>query len=151
MMRTLEVLIVISILVGALVVVSYFAVLPSPRQVAPLNLRRLALTTLQTLDSDRDLSRAAFDVANDSTWNRLQVALSAMLPADIIYNLTILEVNSDATGTELYTSVKSVSNAGNMGTASDASQNFVASSKLTFSVTHGKIGEDGNGGTLSTP
>jgi len=148
MMRTLEVLIVISILIGALVVVSYFAVLPSPRQVAPLNLRRLALTTLQTLDSDRDLSRAAFDAANDSTWNRLQVALSAMLPADIIYNLTILEVNSDATGTELYTPVKSVSNSKNLGIASDASQYFVASSNVTFSVTPERIGEGGNGGTL---
>ena len=148
MMRTLEVLIVISILIGALTVVSYFAVLPSPRQVAPLNLRRLALTTLQTLDSSHDLSKASFDVGNDTTWNRLQVALSAALPADIIYNLTIFEVNSDASGTELYTSVKSVSNAENLGIASDASQYFVASSNVTFSVTPEKIGESGTGGTL---
>ena len=62
MMRTLEVVLVIAILLGALAVVSYFTVLPLPREVAPLNLRRLALTTLQTLDSDHDLSRAAFDV-----------------------------------------------------------------------------------------
>src|SRR3990172_930974 len=110
MMRTLEVLIVITILIGAFVVVSYFAVLPSPRQVAPLNLRRLALTTLETLDSSHDLSRAAFDIGNDTTWSRLQVALSAMLPADIIYNLTILEVNSNASGTELFAPVKSISN-----------------------------------------
>jgi hypothetical protein len=148
MMRTLEVVIVIVILLGAFVVVSYFTVLPAPRTVAPINLRRLALTTLQTLDSNHDLSRASFDVDNDTTWNHLQIALSAMLPADIIYNLTILEVNSDAIGTELYTPLKSVSNAPNLGTASDASQYFVASSNVTFSVTPEQIGEHGGGGTL---
>ena len=148
MMRTLEVVLVISILLGAFAVVSYFAVLPLPRQVAPLNLRRLALTTLQTLDSDHDLSEAAFDTDNDTTWNHIQVGLSAMLPADIIYNLTIFDVNSDASGTELYTPVKSVSNAENLGAASDASQYFLASSNVTFSVTPEKIGEHGDGGTL---
>jgi hypothetical protein len=148
MMRTIEVLLVIAILLGAFAVVSSFAVLPLPREVAPLNLRRLALTTLQTLDSNNDLSKAAFDVDNDTTWNHLQVALSAMLPTGLIYNLTILEVNSDASGTELYTSVKSISNAENLGSASDASQYFVASSNVTFNVTPQKIGENGNGGTL---
>jgi len=148
MMRTLEVVIVIAILLGTFAVVSYFTVLPQPRQVAPLNLRRLALTTLQTLDSEYDLSQAAFDTDNYTTWNNLQVALSAMLPADVIYNLTIVEVNGDASGTELYIPVKSVSNAANLGVASDASQYFVASSNVTFSVTPEKIGEHSNGGTL---
>jgi hypothetical protein len=148
MMRTLEVVLVIVILLGAFAVVSYFAVLPFPRQVSPLNLRRLALTTLQALDSEHDLSRAAFDVDNDTSWNHIQIALSAMLPADIIYNLTILEVNSDTTGSELYTLLQSVSNAGSLGAASDASQYFVASSNVTFSVTPEKIGDYGDGGTL---
>jgi hypothetical protein len=147
-MRTLEVLIVIVILLGSFAVVSNFAVLPLPREVAPLNLRRLALTTLQTLDYDHDLSETAFDTDNDTTWNHVQVALSAMLPADIIYNLTIFEVNSDASGTELYTPLKSVSNAENLGAASDASQYSLASSNVTFKVTPEKIGEHGDGGTL---
>jgi hypothetical protein len=66
----------------------------------------------------------------------------------MIYNLTIFEVNSDASGNQLYTPLKSVSNAPNLGPASDASQYFVASSNVTFSVTPEKIGENGNGGTL---
>jgi hypothetical protein len=148
MMRSLEVVLVIVILLSSFTVVSYFAVLPLPRQVSPFNLRRLALTTLETLDSEHDLSRAAFDVNNDTAWNHIQIALSSMLPADVIYNLTILEVNSDATGSELYTIVKNVSNAGSLNPASDASQYFVASSNVTFSVTPEKIGDNGNGGTL---
>src|SRR3990172_12935872 len=114
MMRTLEVVVVIAILTGAFVVVSYFTVLPPPRQVSPINLRRLALTTMQTLDSGHDLSRAAFDIENDTSWNRLQVALSSMLSPDMIYNLTIFEVNSDASGTQLYSPLKSISNAPNL-------------------------------------
>lgn len=155
MMRTLEVVLVISILIGAFVVVSYFTTLPSPRQVSPINLRRLALTTMQTLDSDHDLSRIAFDVDNVTAWNNLQVALSAMLPADVVYNLTVFDVNNIASGTALYVPVEkldgttaSISNAENLGTSSDSSQYFVASSNVTFSVTPEKIGEHGDGGTL---
>jgi hypothetical protein len=148
MMRTIEVLIVIAILLVAFAVVFNFAVLPQPRQVAPLNLRRLALTTLQTLDSDHDLSEAAFDTNNVTLWNNLQVALSAMLPADIIYNLTIYDVNSNASGTGLYTLNKTVSNAENLGAASDSSQYSVASSNVTFNIIPKKIGENGDGGTL---
>ena len=148
MMRTIEVLIVIVILLGSFAVISTFTVLPAPRQVAPLNLRRLALTSLQTLDFDNDLSEAAFNTDNDTIWNHVQVALSAMLPADIIYNLTIYEVNSNASGTGLYTRLKSVSNAENLGVASDSSQYSLASSNVTFNVTPEKIGEHGDGGTL---
>lgn len=148
MMRTIEVLIVIAILLVAFAVVFNFAVLPPPRQVAPLNLRRLALTTLQTLDSDHDLSEAAFDNETSTAWRNVQVALSAMLPPDILYNLTIYEVNSTASGTELYHLNKTVSNAENLGVASDSSQYSVASSNVTFNIIPKKIGENGDGGTL---
>jgi hypothetical protein len=148
MMRTIEVLIVIVILLGSFAVISTFTVLPAPRQVAPLNLRRLALTSLQTLDFDNDLSEAAFDTDNDTTWNHVQVALSAMLPADIIYNLTIYEINSNASETALYTRLKSVSNAESLGVASDSSQYSLSSSNVTFNIIPKKIGENGDGGTL---
>src|SRR3972149_11611782 len=117
MRRTLEVVLVIAILLGAFAVVSFFAVLPLPRQVSPLNLRRLALTTLQMLDSDHDLSEAAFDV-DGSSWSNLQVALSSSLPADVLYNLTVFEVNSEASGSELFTPLASISNAEGLGAAS---------------------------------
>jgi len=133
--------------------VTYFAVLPLPRQVAPMNLRRLALTTLESLESNHDLSNAAFetpsDIPDSANWRDLQVALSASLPADVIYNLTVYAVNSSgAVGSNLYKVLGSISNAATLGAASDASSYMVASSDVSFAFTPEKIGEHGTGGTL---
>lgn len=145
MMRTIEILLVIMIITGAFLTASFFAVLPQPRQVSPLNLRRLALTTLQTLDVDNDLSETTFKPSNDTSWGQLQVALSACLPPNIVYNLTVYEVLS---GNELYLPIMSVSNAESLGIESDAASYLVASSNVTFRVVPERIGEHGNGGTL---
>jgi len=144
MMRTIEVLIVIIIITGAFIVASFFAVLPWPRQVSPVNLRRLAFTTLQMLDSNYELSRAAFETENYTIWGGLQVALSASLPPNVIYNLTVYEVTGKTT--QLYTFIDSISNAESLGATSDASSYMVASSNVTFSVIPEKIGEHGGGG-----
>jgi hypothetical protein len=145
MMRTVEILLVIMIISGAFLIAAFFAVLPQPRQVSPLNLRRLALTTLQTLDVDNDLSETAFKPSNDISWGQLQIALSACLPPNIVYNLTVYEVLS---GNELYLPIMSVSNAESLGIGSDVANYLVASSNVTFSVVPERIGERGNGGTL---
>src|SRR3989304_5750709 len=113
MMRTIEVLIVIVIITGAFIAASFFAVLPWPRQVSPVNLRRLAFTTLQMLDSDYELSKASFETDNNTVWGGLQVALSASLPPNVIYNLTIYEVTGGST--QLYTFINSMSNAQSLG------------------------------------
>lgn len=147
MMRTIEVLLVIIIITTAFIIASFFAVLPSPRQVSPLNLRRLALTTLQTLDTDYDLSEIVFKDPNDLAWSQLQVALSSCLPPNIVYNLTVYEVQSGS-GTELYIAKKSISNAESLGVQSDATSYLVASSNVTFSVVPEKVGELGGGATL---
>jgi hypothetical protein len=146
MIRTIEVLFVIIILSGAFIAVSYFTVLPPPREVSPINLRRLSFTTLQTLDSNNDLSRAAFDTNNSTAWSGLQIALSASLPPQVVYNLSVYDVNG-ADG-QLYNYVNSISNTVSLGTTNDASTYAVASSNVTFNVTPQKIGEGGNGGTL---
>jgi hypothetical protein len=146
MMRTIEVLIVIIIMTGAFITASFFAVLPWPRQVSPVNLRRLSFTTLQILDSNYDLSRAAFETKNYTIWGGLQVALSASLPPNIIYNLTVYEVTGETT--QLYTFIDSMSNAESLGVTSDASSYMVASSNVTFNVVPEKIGEHSGGGTL---
>lgn len=147
MMRTIEVLIVIIIFAGAFIAASSFAVLPWPREVSPVNLRRLSLTTLQLLDSDYDLSAASFEVDNVTLWRNLQVALSASLPPNVIYNMTLYDVGSNESSTQLYKSVKTISNAEDLGITSDASSYLVASSNVTFNVVPEKIGE-GNGSTL---
>jgi hypothetical protein len=146
MMRTIEVFLVILIITAAFIISSFFAVLPQPRQVSPLNLRRLALTTLETLDVDYDLSETVFKPLNDPAWGELQIALSACLPPNLVYNLTVYKVLSG--GSQLYTLIHSISNAESLGVSSDASSYLVASSNVTFNVVPEKIGEHGGGGTL---
>jgi hypothetical protein len=149
MIRTIEVLFVIIILSGAFIAVSYFTVLPSPREISPINLRRLSFTTLQMLDSDYDLSTAAFESGNATqdaaNWNGLQVALAASLPANVIYNLTVYNVS--AADGQIYSAVKSFSNVDIIGAVNDVSTYTVASANVTFHFTPEKIGEH-NGGTL---
>jgi len=96
------------------------------------------------LDSDYDLSRVAFETDNATTWGGLQVALSASLPPNIVYNLTVYDVN-DQDG-EVYSYVSSISNAASLSN-SDVSSYTVASSNVTFNIRQEKIGE-GSGGTL---
>jgi hypothetical protein len=143
MIRTIEILFVIIIISGAVIATSYFTVLPSPREVSPINLRRLSFTTLQVLDSDYDLSRAAFQTDNATAWSGLQVALSASLPPNVVYNLTVYDVNDQG---QVYSYVTSISNAASLST-SDVATYTVASSNVTFNFTPQKIGE-GVGGTL---
>jgi hypothetical protein len=99
------------------------------------------------LDVDHDLSEIVFKPADDPAWGALQIALSASLPPNIVYNLTVYEVLS-AGGPELYRFIKSISNAESLGIGSDAASYLVASSNVTFNVVPEKIGEGGVGGTL---
>ena len=146
MIRTIEVLFTIIIIAGAFIAVSYFTVLPPPSQVSPMNLRRLSFTTLQTLNSNYDLSNAAFQPDNASLWGGMQVALSASLPSNVVYNLTVYDVSGD--DGQIYNSVTSVANTQNLGATSDMSTYTVASLNVTFSFSPQKIGEGTNGGTL---
>jgi hypothetical protein len=148
MMRTVEVILVIVILASAFAIGSYFAVLPNPRQVSYINLRRLASTTLQVLDSNHDLSAAAFKTNGNTSMGELQSVLSASLPPNVIYNLTFYNMVNMGNGAQLHTALASISNAEDLGTSSDASALVVASSNVTFGVKSEKIGETGGGGTL---
>jgi len=146
MMRSVEVIMVIVILTGAFIAASYFAVLPWPRQVSPLDLGRLSLTTMETLNNGNDLSVAAFETNNATLWNNLQVALSATLPPNVLYNLTVYNVNSVPGSQTLYSPVESLSNAASLGISSEAASYLVSSSNVTFNPTPQKIGESGTGG-----
>jgi hypothetical protein len=146
MMRTIEVLLVIIIITGASIIASFFAFLPHPEQVSPINLRRLALTTLEMLDFDHSLSQTVFTAVNDPSWGQLQTALSASLPPNIVYNLTVYDASTG--GTQLYNIVNSISNAASLGISSDVATYLVASSNVTFNSTPQKIGVNGSGITL---
>jgi hypothetical protein len=146
LLRTIEVLFVILILSGAFIAATYLAVLPAPQEVSPINLRRLSFTTLQMLDSDYDLGRVAFETEDAYAWGRLQIALSAALPANVVYNMTVYNVTN--TDGQLYNKVASFSNADGIIGTSDVATYTVASSNVTFSYKPEKIGEKSGGGTL---
>jgi hypothetical protein len=148
MMRTVEVLLVIIFLCGAYVAASSIITLPSPSKVSPIALNRLALTTLQELDSRYDLSSAAFQPNNLTKWGNLQVALSASLPPNAVYNLTVYNVNTASNGAPLYSSLASFSNAANLGVGSDASSYLVASSDVSYRFSPQNITSNGTPITL---
>jgi len=139
-MRTIEVLFVIIIILGAFMITTYFAVLPSPRQIFGTNLRELAVSALQTLDANYDLSAIVFTDASDSVWGALQKALSASLPPNIVFNLTVFNITSSG-GVVTYHLVNSISNAeGDLGVGSESASCLVTSSEVTFGITPEKIG-----------
>ncbi len=94
------------------------------------------------LDSDYDLSRAAFETDNSTVLGQLQVALSASLPPNVMYNLTVYDVNNQ--DGQLYSAVANISNSQNLGSTSDISTYTVASSNVTFNVIPQKIGDNGD-------
>jgi hypothetical protein len=140
MMRTVEIILVIVILSTAFIVASFFAVLPSPRQISSPNLRELALTTLQLLDAKSELSEIVFKSPSDASWSELKTALSAILPPNVVYNLTVCDVFKRSDGTISYIPVETITNAqSGLGTNSEAASILVASSNVTFSLTPQRI------------
>ncbi len=143
MMRTIEIFMVAIILFAAFGVASYFAVLPSPRNVSGQNLRELALSTLETLDANGELSRTVFSDPSDPSWIELQIALAASLPPNIVYNLTTYDIVTSADGAVTYNLVDSFSNSpSTLGVSSDSSSYVITSSNVTYTATPQKIGEN---------
>jgi hypothetical protein len=143
MMRTLEVFMVAIILFASLAITLHFAVLPSPSNVSGRNLRELALSTIETLDVNDDLTRTVFTNISDPSWVHLQNALAASLPPNIMYNLTVYDIVTSSAGVATYRLVKSFSNSiSDLGVDSDASSYVVESSNVKFATTPQKIGQD---------
>ena len=140
MMRTIEIVFVILILASAFIISSFFAVLPTPRQISSPNLGEFALTTLQMLDARNELSGTVFKYPSDDSWGYLNTSLSAALPPNMLYNFTVYNVLTNPDGTTKYTPVKTLSNAQTgLGTSSETASLLVASSNVTFSATAQKI------------
>lgn len=138
-MRTVEVLFVIIILLSAFFITTYFAVLPSPSQAFGTNLRELSQSTLETLDAEGILSATVFEDPTDPAWGDLQKALSASLPPNIVYNLSVYDL-STTEGVVTYSLEHSISDAG-FGVDSGATSLLVASPNVTFTEDPQKIGE----------
>jgi len=139
-MRTVEVLFVIIILLGALIITIQFAVLPSPQQAFGTNLRELSQSTLETLDGKGILTETVFKDPNDTAWGNLQKALSASLPPNVVYNLSVYDISTSSGGVINYHLAKSISDAG-FGVDSEAASLLATSPNVTFTITPEKVGE----------
>jgi hypothetical protein len=138
-MRTVEVLFVIIILLSAFFITTYFAVLPSPSQAFGTNLRELSQSTLETLDAEGILSQTVFKDPTNPAWADLQKALSASLPPNLVYNLSVYDL-SPTGGVVTYDLEHSISDA-SFGVDSGATSLLVASPNVTFTEDPQKIGE----------
>lgn len=139
MLRTIEVSIVIFIFAVAFVSASFFAVLPSPQQISSTSLRQLALTTLQILGRNEALSETVFRATTDASWSDLEIALSACLPPNVVYNLTIYDM-IEVGDTTTYREFHSISNSeSGIGTDSEASTYLATSTNVTYTVTPQRI------------
>jgi hypothetical protein len=139
-MRTVEVLFVIMILLGAFIITTQFAVLPSSRQAFGTNLRELSQSTLETLDAQGTLSETVFKDYDDPAWGDLQKALSASLPPNIVYNLSVYDLSADSQGVVNYQLAKSISDA-SFGADSEVSSLMLTSPNVTFTQEPQKVGE----------
>jgi len=140
-MRTVEVIFVIVILLGAFVITTQFAVLPTPRQAFGTNLRELSLSTLETLDAKGVLSETVFKESSDPAWGNLQNAISASLPPNMVYNLSVYDLSTKSGGSVSYQLTNSISDSG-FGADSDAASLLIASPNVTFAQDSQKVGEN---------
>jgi len=139
-MRTVEVLFVIIILLGAFVITTQFAVLPSPSQAFGTNLRELSQSTLETLDAQGTLSETIFKAYDDPAWGELQIALSASLPPNMVYNLSVYDLTANSQGVVNYQLTNAISDT-SFGADSDASSLMLTSPNVTFTQDPQKVGE----------
>ena len=140
-MRTVEVIFVIAILLTTFTITTQFAVLPSPRQAFGTNLRELSYSTLKTLDAQGILSETVFEDSFDPEWGDLQKALSASLPPNIVYNLSVYDLSTNPEGIVTYRLENSISDA-SFGADSDAASFLVTSPDVTFTQNPQKVGEN---------
>ncbi|WGM89134.1 MAG: hypothetical protein NUK63_09500 [Candidatus Bathyarchaeum tardum] len=140
MMRTVEVLFVIVILLSSFALANHFAVLPSAREAFGTELGDLAQSTLETLNAKGVLSEIIFKSYDDPAWADLQKALSASLPPNVVYNLSIYDLSSDGDSVT-YDAFKTISDTNVMASKSTSASFLVASPNVTFTEEPQKIGE----------
>ncbi len=109
-MRTVEVLIAIGILVGGVAGLTAYTNIPAPQSIYSTQLQNLGYSALSHAESSGVLQAAAFNPSG-SSMAQLQQSLLAVLPGDVVYNLTVYQVAGaqGSTGLTTYTPVASSS------------------------------------------
>jgi hypothetical protein len=87
-MRVIEAILASLIIVAALTFVNFFSVNPSREKYEISELDRLGYNVLHGLDLEGILGRFVYS----QEWDNLEAAISVTLPADVYFNLTILNI-----------------------------------------------------------
>lgn len=136
MMRTVEAMIAVAILVGGVAGLTAYLQLPPPKSVYSDQLYNLGYSALQQLTASGVLQTAAFNPDNPLYQGQLQSALQAILPANVVYNLTYYNVTTsiiNGVSTTQYTPIGYISNSGGTQPKFTVTVSFVVPSpNLTF-------------------
>ncbi|HLH45246.1 MAG TPA: hypothetical protein VKV31_00535 [bacterium] len=136
MMRTVEAMIAVAILVGGVAGLTAYLQLPPPKSVYSDQLYNLGESALQQLTASGVLQTAAFNPDNPLYQGELQSALQAILPANVVYNLTYYNVTTNtvsSVNTTQYTPIGYISNSGGSQPKFTVTVSFVVPSpNLTF-------------------
>jgi hypothetical protein len=95
-MRVIEAILASLIIVAALTFVNFFSVNPSREKYEISELDRLGYNVLHGLDLEGILSKFVFS----QEWNDLEAAISVTLPADVYFNLTVLNIDRETINDE---------------------------------------------------
>jgi hypothetical protein len=135
-MRTVEAMIAVAILVGGVAGLTAYLQLPPPSSVYSNQLYNLGYSALQELTASGVLQAAAFNPDNPLYQGELQSALQAILPANVVYNLTYYNVTTntvDGVNTTQYAPIGYISNLGGSKPKFTVTISFVVPSpNLTF-------------------
>jgi hypothetical protein len=104
----------------------------------------LAASTLNSLGENNYLTDAVFS-HDDADLEQLQLSLESSLSPNIMYKLTIYNVELSQTGENVYTELRSLNNfEGDLPTSSEAAFCTVTSPNVTFTIIPEKIGSKYN-------
>ena len=90
-MRIIEAILASFIIIFALSFVNFFALTPTSQKYEITDLEKLGYNALHDLDTQGLLIPMIYN--ND--WVNLKAALSVILPTDVYYNITVLNLNRD--------------------------------------------------------
>jgi len=140
MLRTIEALFVVVIVLGAFFGVIYYVELPSPRVTSSIGLKDLAASTLESLNENNFLTETVFS-NDDTAWANLQNSLESWLSPNIMYKLTVYNIELSQTGETVYNPLQSMKNfEGELPSNSETAFCTVTSPNVTFAITPEKIG-----------
>lgn len=140
MYRTLEALFVVVIVLSSLLTMAHFINIPTPRVTSSTGLGDLAASTLSSLDTNGFLTNTIFS-RDTIAWGKLKNSIDSALSSNIMYKLTVYDIQTSSTGEINYIPINSVYNfQGDLPSGSDTAFITVTSPNVTYSITPEKIG-----------